>query len=83
MRTEDDQDDQGDDYEPPPHSQRRAHRRPCPGCGRCREACWIMPCLYLAKLIENSDDKDPGVPSASLRAWAKAGGGRVLLRREA
>jgi hypothetical protein len=24
--------------------------KPCPGCGRARSTCWVMPCLYLEQL---------------------------------
>lgn len=57
--------------------------KPCPGCGRCRQACWIMSCLYLQTLVDKSDDRDPAKPSRALRAWIKLGGGRVSIRRAA
>lgn len=40
--------------------------KPCPGCGRARSTCWIMPCLHLEVVIERG-------PKAVAR-WGKPGG---------
>lgn len=48
--------------------------RRCPGCKRCRRACLVMPCGYLARLVDKSRERHPDLPSLALRAWAKLGG---------